>query len=155
MNFEHFCNVTSLHGWQYLGYSSNNRLQKCFWVLVLICAISGAGFFAYNSLSDFNDAYTSTSIHTTTGNLYKVTFPDFVICNINQFQASVAQSILEKGGQNIELLKNYYIQGFRPNSWSPEIHQQLEKMKEILIGNKSIKRHLVTIFRITKTILSL
>ena len=134
MNFDYFCNVTSLHGWQYLGNPSNNRLQKCFWIFVLTAAISVASYFSVNGLIEFKEAYTSTSIHTTTGNLYQVTFPDFVICNINQFQASVAQTIKEKGGQNIKLLKNYYIQGLREN-FSSEKFDQLEEMKEILIEN--------------------
>ena len=91
-----------------------------------------ASFFSVNGLIEFNEAYTSTSIHTTTGNLYQVTFPDFVICNINQFQASVAQNIKEKGGQDIKLLKNYYIQGLREN-WSLDKVDQLEEMKRILL----------------------
>ena len=61
-----------------------------------------------------------------------MTFPDFVICNINQFQASVAQNIKEKGGQDIKLLKNYYIQGLREN-WTLDKVEQLEEMKEILL----------------------
>ena len=129
-HFQNFCNETTLHGWQYLAEPSKNRGQKCLWTAVIIGAIILAGYFVVKTTQEYSKSATKTTIQTTTGNLHQVTFPDLVICNINQFQNSVAKKIENSGGQNVKLLYDYYIKGI--TEWTSEKDMKLNELKHIL-----------------------
>jgi virulence-associated protein VagC len=82
MSLREYCEQTSLHGWCYM--TSDRRLWKYAWTLVVLTSIGVASVFVYKASEEFTKATVVTTIHSTTEPLSEVFFPAVTVCNINQ-----------------------------------------------------------------------
>lgn len=135
--FSVFCQQTSLHGWQYMQ-SERGWCQKIFWGLVVLLSLSLGFGFTYNNIIQYQNSGTVTSITSTTASLKDVTFPDIVLCNINQIPTSFLTSI-NASTSDINTFDNYFIKGYgNPANVKRKVDPFLIQMKQVHQWNESI-----------------
>ena len=110
-SFNHFCYGTTLHGWQNLA-QSHTKFQRCLWLGILLAAISGATYFVIDTTFIYLRSSTNTLVESHTAPLSDITFPEAIVCNINQVQASFVRTLEKHGAKNVDLLEKYFINGF-------------------------------------------
>ena len=82
-SFRKYCESTSLHGWQYIYYSSQKG-WRMMWIGMTLSSVIIAFCFVYKQTYEFTKATVVTTVDTTTAPLSDVYFPAVTICNINQ-----------------------------------------------------------------------
>ena len=82
-SFRKYCESTSLHGWQYIYYSSQKG-WRLMWIGMTLSSVIIAFCFVFKQTSEFTKATVVTTVDTTTAPLSDVYFPAVTICNINQ-----------------------------------------------------------------------
>ena len=131
--FVDYCHGTSLHGWQYLG-PKKGLYQNLVWSIAIIVSFGVAGYVFTTSTIEYMQSNTTTTIATGTAPLSRVTFPNIVICNINQLKRSFVQSISGNTGQDlhsVERFIQYFMTGLT-SSLDQEQQNQLDEMIKIV-----------------------
>ena len=131
VNFEKFCQETSLHGWQYLSLGNRKIWHKAFWLILILSSNILSITVFLKSYNDFMTAKPTTNIDTTTSSLEDVTFPMITICNNNQLRKSFLNEIgLDpRDSKTLKVFTEYMFSGFSDNLTKEEE----ENIKKILV----------------------
>ena len=175
-NFSQFCDMTSLHGWNFFYYKKFHHTQTLFWALVIFCMGVMSGYFISiqvfgkimillnmkykdiilsltNNIIIFSDFFESTvvyNIDSPTVSLDHVFFPSIVICNMNNLRRSFIYSLMEDESiQNITKIDDLKI--LIDNVFLSGGKSDLLKEEEKLIERKLILKclSLLNIYKIS------
>ena len=102
-----YCEVTTLHGWQYLASSETKVVFKLFWSVIIFLSYCLATHFILANCKEYLDAKTITTIESTTSSLEHVKFPSLIICNLNQVTKSFMKRIGLDENDEDELIKEF------------------------------------------------
>lgn len=83
-HFKSYCNHTSIHGFQYFG-QNRTIVEKCWWILIFICIISGCGYAIYLIYNKWQRSPVIVSLTTIDTPIYQVPFPAVTICPTIRF----------------------------------------------------------------------
>ena len=95
---DQFCQLTSLHGWNYCFRKEKPKTHTVGWILVIITAIISAIALVAGIILEFNAATVSVTLDTTTAPLDDFMFPAVAICNVMQIRKSVVNRLVSELG---------------------------------------------------------
>ncbi len=78
--FREYCEHTTLHGWIYVIESNKKRLQQLFWLALIIIFNVLALVIVINSIIDWENEPTITTIKNYSANVADVQFPTITVC---------------------------------------------------------------------------
>ena len=124
--FSHFCEHTTLHGWNWIVYNHFKVSHVIFWFLAIFSALIASIYGVAMLYFEFSEATVTFGTETVTEPITNVYFPAIYLANKNTVRRSILMASLEETGFKIntseaELLfaigKNY---DFGPASLSAE-----------------------------------
>ena len=108
--FEHFCELTTIHGWKQLA-SEPGLAAKVTWSLIVAFTIVIFGVFAYLNVTEFVRSTTVTAISSMTAPLDAVRFPALTVCNVNPVSAAFLRSIGVRDLREMRAFIRSYVRG--------------------------------------------
>ena len=86
--------ATTIHGFYYL-HRRNSCLARFFWAGIIVLGFSAAGYLIYNSMLDWEDNQTITTLESIANPIQDVQFPTVTVCS-NEKNVPDNWSFLEK-----------------------------------------------------------
>ena len=137
-NFEEFCDSTSLHAWNRLP-KSPRPIRLIYWIIVICGSILLGSYFVYENVSQFLQAFATTTIDTSTGSLDEGAFPKIVICNSYKVRQSFLDTIFDKSvvtdddsGYDAHELQEAFVKYFIKGHKEDEAAALEDKIKVVL-----------------------
>ncbi|XP_015594264.1 pickpocket protein 28 [Cephus cinctus] len=118
VTIQQYCNNSSLHGLRYIGDASLSILERLFWIISFIAAVTTAGYFIWTLYQKWITTPIIISLSPEPMSLTEIPFPSITICNMNNVKKKEAIRITE-GNDRLEKLlledmcdvENYTISG--------------------------------------------
>ena len=102
LGMDQFCQLTSLHGWNYCFRPEKPKIHTAGWILVIVTAVISAIALVVGILMEFREATVSVTLSTTTAPLDDFMFPAVTICNTLQIKKSVVSRLANELGNVTE-----------------------------------------------------
>ena len=95
---DHFCSLTSLHGWNFFAQTRKSIFHKIFWLFINIAAFIAAVALVEGIFIQFCATTIDISLETTTTPIDQLFFPSISVCNAQEIRRSVIQELTKELG---------------------------------------------------------
>ena len=96
IQFEDFCQQTSIHGWSFLSFRGYGSFQVLFWVTIIATSLSGCMYMISANIQEFNKATVEFETISLTESLDGIFFPSIFVINSNQQRKSYLMAMIQE-----------------------------------------------------------
>ena len=96
IQFEDFCQQTSIHGWSFLQFRGFGFFQVLFWVTIIATSFGGCMYMISSNIQEFNKATVEFETLSLTENLDDIFFPSIFVINSNQQRKSYLMAMIQE-----------------------------------------------------------
>ena len=96
IQFEDFCQQTSIHGWSFLQFRGFGCFQVLFWVAIIVCSFGGCMYMISLNVQEFKEATIEFETISLTENLDEIFFPSIYVINSNQERKSYLMAMIQE-----------------------------------------------------------
>ena len=96
IQFEDFCQQTSIHGWSFLLFKGYGIFQILFWVTIIAGSFVSCMYMISLNLQEFKQATVEFETISLTENLDDIFFPSIFVINANQQRKSYLMAMIQE-----------------------------------------------------------
>ena len=96
IQFDDFCQQTSIHGWSFLQFRGYGFFQVLFWVTIIATSFGGCLYMISLNVQEFKEATVEFETISLTESLDEIFFPSIFIINSNTCRKSLFMTMIEE-----------------------------------------------------------
>ena len=127
IQFEDFCQQTSIHGWSFLSFRGYGSFQVLFWVTIIATSLSGCMYMISANIQEFNKATVEFETISLTESLDDIFFPSIFIINSNQQRKSYLMAMIQENNLtevlDVKKLIQFLIDSHHDNQTDPQVEE--------------------------------